>query len=114
MIGKREKRIIRHRRVRAKVKGTAKRPRLSVFRSNRHLHMQLIDDETGRTLASASTAKLDKKVKVAERAAAAGEAIAKKALAAGIKQVVFDRGGHKYHGQLKTAADSMRKAGLII
>lgn len=102
MINKRINRITRHRRIRAKISGTALRPRLSVFRSNKYLHLQLIDDESSKTLAAASTVK-DKN---------APKTLADKALALGIKEIVFDRGGYKYHGQIAKAADEIRNAGL--
>lgn len=101
-LSRRESRIRRHKRVRAKVRGTAMRPRLSAFRSNKYLHLQLIDDEAGRTLAAAFS----------EEADAAGKLLAKRALEQGIKQAVFDRGGYKYHGQVKKAAEAIRAAGL--
>ena len=113
---KRAARIRRHRRVRKKVVGTAARPRLAVFRSNRHLVMQVIDDERGHTMAAAST------VETALRAAGStgnvtaagrvGALIAERAKAAGITQVVFDRGGFHYHGRVAAAAQAARDAGL--
>ncbi|MEK7579871.1 MAG: 50S ribosomal protein L18 [Patescibacteria group bacterium] len=101
---KREKRIIRHKRVRAVIKGTAARPRLSVFRSNKHIYAQLIDDTKGITLLSSS----DKK----STALKIGEDLAKKAVEKGIKEVVFDRGGYKYHGRVKDIAEGARSGGL--
>ncbi len=102
----------RHRRVRVKVSGTAERPRLTVFRSLAHTYVQLVDDASGRTLASASTVdlKLDKNDLAA--AQAVGKAIAGKATKAGLKQVVFDRGGYLYHGRVKALADAARESGL--
>ena len=102
----------RHRRVRVRVAGTGQRPRLSVFRSLHHVYAQLIDDETGRTLASASTAQLKSSKKDVEAAAAVGRAIAEKAKAAGVSAAVFDRGGFLYHGRVKALADAAREAGL--
>jgi len=110
-------RIRRHRRVRAKVEGTTSRPRLCVFRSSNHIYAQVIDDSQGHTLASASS--LDPelkdevigKVKVA-KAELIGSLVAKRALSKGIKQVVFDRGGYKYHGRVKALAEAARQGGL--
>jgi large subunit ribosomal protein L18 len=102
----------RHRRVRVRVAGTGQRPRLSVFRSLHHVYAQLIDDETGRTVAAASTAQLKSRSKDVEAAAAVGRAIAEKAKAAGVTSAVFDRGGFLYHGRVKALADAAREAGL--
>lgn len=107
----------RHLRVRNKVVGTSERPRLSVFRSLNHMYAQIIDDSTGRTLASASTLdeSIKKKLKGSgnkDGAKAVGELIAKNAVAAGIKQVVFDRGGYIYHGRVKELAEAARNSGL--
>jgi large subunit ribosomal protein L18 len=110
---KRQKRIRRHQRVRAKIYGTKNCPRLSIFRSNRHLHLQLIDDSIGKTLASASTLKLSQKDQ-AERAAAIARILAREAQKLGINKAVFDRGGYKYHGQVKKVAESLRESGLKI
>ena len=110
-------RLKKHMRIRNKIKGTASRPRLAVFRSNKHMYVQLIDDEKSVTLAAASTmekdinAKLDSTSNI-DAAKAVGEAIAKKALDKGIEEVVFDRGGYIYHGKVKALADSAREAGL--
>jgi large subunit ribosomal protein L18 len=108
---------IRHRRVRQKVTGTISRPRLCVFRSLNHIHAQLIDDSRGQTLVSMST--LDSQVRSktdgmgkSKKAEIVGTLLAEKALNEGIKQVVFDRGGYKYHGRVKTLAEAARKAGL--
>ncbi len=112
---KHEKRQHRHKRVRAKVKGTAAIPRLSVFRSNRHLWVQLIDDAVGKTMASASSGDSTKKKKGASgvgRAEEVGRALAKRALEKKIGSAVFDRGGYKYHGLVKAIADGVRKGGL--
>lgn len=107
----------RHARVRKYVSGTSERPRLCVFRSLKHMHAQIIDDVQGHTLVSASTVdpevrgQLDDKDKAAQ-AQVVGEVLAKRALDAGITQVVFDRGGYVYHGRVKSLADAARKAGL--
>ncbi|MCD2255340.1 50S ribosomal protein L18 [Agrilactobacillus fermenti] len=104
----------RHMRVRNKISGTAERPRLNVFRSNKHIYAQLIDDVAGVTLVSAST--LDKELTASgnktEQAQAVGELIAKRAEAKGLKAVVFDRGGYLYHGRVKALADAARENGL--
>ncbi|KIY21896.1 MULTISPECIES: 50S ribosomal protein L18 [Mesobacillus] len=104
----------RHARVRAKLSGTEARPRLNVFRSNKHIYAQLIDDVNGVTLASAST--LDQEVNVEsnnlEAAKKIGELIAKRAVEKGYKSVVFDRGGYLYHGRIQTLADAARENGL--
>lgn len=107
----------RHARVRRHVSGTADRPRLCVYRSLRHIRAQVIDDTSGRTLVAASTldggvrSEIEDKDKSAQ-AAVVGEVIAKRALEAGITQIVFDRGGYKYHGRVKSLAEAARKAGL--
>jgi large subunit ribosomal protein L18 len=102
----------RHRRVRTKVAGTAERPRLSVFRSNQHVYVQLIDDAGNRTLAAASSVELKGKARGLQAAQAVGKAIADKAAGAGVKAIVFDRGGFIYHGQVKALAEAAREAGL--
>jgi len=100
-------------RIRAKIFGTAKKPRLSVFRGLRHLYVQLIDDATGKTLIWAKDLEIkDGKLKKVEVSFKVGELIAKKAIVAGIEEVVFDRGGNKYHGRVKAVADGARKGGL--
>jgi len=107
----------RHARVRERVSGTPDRPRLCIFRSLKHIHAQVIDDTHGHTLVSASTldsevrSQLNDKDKTAQ-AAVVGDVLAKRAAEAGITQVVFDRGGYKYHGRVKSLADAARKAGL--
>lgn len=109
------KREIRHRRVRAKIFGTASRPRLSIYRSNKHLFLQLIDDESGKTLFGVSDKALKfkgKSVKKSDVAYSAGKSLARKALEFGIKKAVFDRGGYKYHGRVARAADGVREEGL--
>jgi large subunit ribosomal protein L18 len=110
----REARERRHRRIRGKVSGTAERPRLAVFRSNRGIFAQLVDDEAGRTLAAASWLGLAKSFKGSktEQAAEVGKALAKAAKAAGIETCVFDRGGYLYHGRVKALADGAREGGL--
>jgi large subunit ribosomal protein L18 len=110
-----ERRLQIHKRIRRSVKGSAQRPRLAVHRSLKHIYGQIIDDATGRTLVSASTAEKSSKVKNGGNIAAAkaiGEAVAKRALEQGIKAVVFDRGGHRYHGRVRALADAAREAGL--
>lgn len=116
-IDKNKDRLKRHERVRNKVSGTAVRPRLSVYRSLNHIYAQIIDDVAGKTLASCST--LDKKVAEAvkdaskqEAAKIVGQELAKRALAAKIEEVVFDRGGYIYTGRVKSLADGAREAGL--
>ncbi len=106
-----QKRIIRHRRIRARVSGTATCPRLAVYRSNAHIYAQLIDDVAGHTLASTHDMEAKKGTKI-DRAKAAGAEIAKKALAAGIKTCVFDRGGFLYTGRIAALADGAREGGL--
>ena len=108
----------RHERVRKKVSGTAERPRLNVYRSLDNIYAQVIDDSTGNTLVSAST--VDKELrsqlaelKKADQAKAVGKAIAERAQAKGIKEVVFDRGGYPYHGRVKALADGSREGGLV-
>ena len=110
-------RIKRHYRIRNKISGTAAQPRLAVFRSNKHIYAQLIDDVNGHTLAAASTMEADiaSKLETTSNIAAAtavGEAIAKKALEKGISEAIFDRGGYVYHGKVKALADAAREAGL--
>ena len=107
-------RVRRHKRVRAKISGTAECPRLNIFRSNKNIVAQVIDDVAGKTLVSAST--LDKEVKTKqaniEAAKEVGTLIAKRAIKAGIKNVVFDRGGYIYHGKVQAFAEAAREAGL--
>lgn len=106
-----------HARVRTRVTGTPERPRLNVYRSAAHIYVQVIDDRSGKTLVSASS--VDKETKKSLKgggnvasAKAVGKQIAERAIAAGIKQVVFDRGGYRYHGRVKALADAAREAGL--
>jgi large subunit ribosomal protein L18 len=109
-----ESRVRRHRRVRGKVAGTAERPRLVVFRSNRGIEAQLVDDETGRTVAAASWVGLPKSFKgdKSVQASEVGKALAANAKKAGIEAVVFDRGGYLYHGRVKALAEGAREGGL--
>ena len=113
---RRQGRIIRHRRVRKKIYGTAARPRLAVFRSNKHLSVQLIDDDAGRTLAAAASTEPGQRTfgtgSTVEAATRLGQVIAERAKAAGIEKVVFDRGGFLYHGRVAAAAAAAREAGL--
>ena len=105
----------RHRRVRARVIGTAERPRLNVFRSLSHIYAQVIDDSQGHTLAAAGSLESDLKSQEGtktDQAKAVGRLVAERARAAGVTQVVFDRGGWKYHGRIKALADAAREAGL--
>jgi large subunit ribosomal protein L18 len=104
-----------HKRIRKKIAGSAARPRLAVYRSLKHIYAQIIDDESGKTLATASTVEKGFSGKTGgniEAASAIGKLIAERAIAAGIKQVVFDRGGYVYHGRVKALIDSAREAGL--
>ena len=117
-MSKLDRRVVRkkiHRRIRKKISGTAERPRLAVYFSNKNVYAQLIDDEAGKTLASAST--VDKEVGHRGAASVAsatkvGEVIAKRAGAANVSSVLFDRGGHLYHGKVKALADAAREGGL--
>lgn len=107
----------RHLRLRRKVQGTAERPRLAVFRSNNNIYAQVIDDQAQHTVAAASTIDKELKGQLAsnnncEASAAVGQLVAKRALAKGISQVVFDRGGNLYHGRVKALAEAAREAGL--
>ena len=106
------KRGIRHNRVRSRISGTEQRPRLSVFKANRHIYAQLINDETGKTLAASSSKEIKSKGKKAELATEVGKAIAVKALGLKIKAVKFDRGGFAYHGRVKALAEGARAGGL--
>ena len=113
---RRNGRIIRHRRVRKKIHGTPMRPRLAVFRSNKHLTLQVIDDVAGRTIAAASTTepaiKGEGSGATVEAATKLGQLVAERAKAAGITRVVFDRGGFAYHGRIAAVAAAAREAGL--
>jgi large subunit ribosomal protein L18 len=110
----REARLRRHRRIRGKVRGSAERPRVVVFRSNHGIEAQLVDDDAGKTLAAASHLQLPKSFKgtKTEQAAAVGKALAEHAKKAGIEGVVFDRGGYLFHGRVKALADGAREGGL--
>jgi large subunit ribosomal protein L18 len=106
-------RLKRRRRVRAKIHGTAERPRISVFRSNRGIFAQLIDDDSGRTLASVNWTEAELRgLGRMEQAQRAGALLADRAKAAGVDSAVFDRGGYKYHGRVKALADGAREGGL--
>ncbi len=106
-------RLRRRRRVRARVRGTAERPRLSVFRSNRGVQAQLIDDERGHTLAAVTWMEGELRgLQAMEQARRAGEALASRAKEAGVESCVFDRGGYRYHGKVRALADGAREAGL--
>ena len=108
-------RTSRHRRVRAKIVGTAERPRVSVFKSNKHIFVQVINDQSGKTVVSSkvvASRKNKMKGSKSERAAEIGKILAEKVKIAGIKEVVFDRGGYKYHGRVKAIADGLRAGGL--
>ncbi len=114
MLEKQQKRHRRHKRVRAKIFGTVKVPRLCVFRSANHIYAQLIDDEKGKTLLSASDLEIKKrKEKKAALAVEVGRLIAKKAIEKKINKVIFDRGGYKYHGRVKALAGGAREGGLL-
>jgi large subunit ribosomal protein L18 len=108
-----QRRLKRRRRVRAKVRGTAERPRIAVFRSNRGIFAQLIDDDAGRTLAAVNWTEADLRgLKPMEQATRVGELIAERGKAAGIETAVFDRGGYRYHGRVKALAEGAREGGL--
>ena len=114
---KRTARLHRHARIRQRVSGTAERPRLSVFRSLRHIYAQIIDDSQGRTLVAATTLDADVHAGAGEQdktaqAKLVGQVLARRALEAGIRQVVFDRGGYLYHGRVEALAKAAREAGL--
>jgi large subunit ribosomal protein L18 len=112
---RRQGRIRRHRRVRKKIHGTAARPRLAVFRSNKHISVQVIDDDAGVTLAAASTTETDMRSasgSSVDAASKVGELIGERAKAAGIEKVVFDRGGFAFHGRIAAVASAAREAGL--
>lgn len=107
----------RRHRIRAKISGTAERPRVSVYKSNRHIFVQLVNDETGKTILSSRviSAKNSKiKGTKTEKAFSVGETLAKKSIEAGIKQAVFDKGASKYHGRIKAVADGLRQGGLKV
>src|SRR6185437_4697688 len=115
VVTKPQSRLKRRRRVRAKVSGTAERPRVSVFRSNRGISAQLVDDSTGNTLVAVHWHEPDlRKLAGAERTKRSGELLAERAKKAGISEVVFDRGGYRYHGHVKTFAEAIREAGITV
>jgi large subunit ribosomal protein L18 len=110
-----QRRLKRRRRVRAKIAGTASRPRVSVFRSNLGLSAQLIDDVSGRTLAAVSWFEPElRSLAKSERARKAGETLAERAKAAGVSEAVFDRGGYRYHGHVRVFAEAIREAGIAV
>lgn len=111
----RKLRIVRHRRVRNKVSGTAQRPRLCVFRSLKSIYAQVIDDTKGHTVACASSGELGPDAAAPKTAASAavGRLVAERAIAAGVSAVVFDRGGYRFHGRVKALADAAREGGLV-
>jgi large subunit ribosomal protein L18 len=115
IITKENRRLKRRRRVRAKVSGTAERPRISVFRSNRGVSAQMIDDINGRTLAAVAWFEPDlKSLGKADATKRGGELLAERAKAAGVTQAVFDRGGYQYHGHVQAFADAIREAGITV
>jgi len=111
---RRTARVRRHLRVRKKVTGTAERPRLAVYRSNRHIYAQLIDDRAAATIAAASDADIEASKGKTDRAKAVGKLIADRAKGAGIERVVFDRGGRQFHGRVAAVAEGAREGGLQI
>jgi large subunit ribosomal protein L18 len=111
VLTKPERRLRRRRRVRAKVIGTAERPRISVFRSNRGISAQLVDDLNGRTLAAVQWTEF-RGAKKADQATEVGKALAQRGKAAGVERAVFDRGGYQYHGRVKALAEAARESGL--
>ena len=114
-ITKPQRRLKRRRRVRAKITGTAERPRISVFRSNRGIHAQLIDDVAGKTIAAVAWTESDlRSLAPLEQADAAGKKLAVRAKAVGIDSAVFDRGGYQYHGRVKALAEGAREGGLTV
>ncbi len=115
VLTKETRRLKRRRRVRAKVSGTATRPRVSVFRSNRGLSAQLVDDGSSRTLASVHWYEPElRKLSTADRTKRSGELLAERAQAAGVSEVVFDRGGYRYHGHVQAFAEAIREAGITV
>jgi large subunit ribosomal protein L18 len=115
VITKGDRRLKRRRRVRAKISGTATRPRISVFRSNKGLSAQLIDDTAGKTLAAVNWFEPElSKLAKDERVKRAGEALAERAKAAGVSEAVFDRGGYRYHGHVRAFAEAIRESGLTV
>ena len=115
VVTKTQARLKRRRRVRAKIVGTAERPRISVFRSNRGIQAQLVDDLAGRTLAAVTWTESDLRgLSKMEQATKAGETLAKRAKAAGVEAALFDRGGYRYHGKVKAFAEGVREGGLKV
>jgi large subunit ribosomal protein L18 len=115
VITKEHRRLKRRRRVRAKISGTATRPRISVFRSNRGLSAQLVDDTSARTLAAVSWFEPElRSLGKAERTKRAGELLAQRSKAAGVSEAVFDRGGYQYHGHVRAFAEAIREAGITV
>jgi large subunit ribosomal protein L18 len=113
VVSKQQQRLRRRRRIRAKVRGNAERPRLSVYRSNRGIFAQLVDDDSGHTVAAVNWTESDlRKLDPMEQAKQAGETLAKRAGEAGVKSCVFDRGGYRYHGRVKALAEGAREGGL--
>ena len=113
VLTKQQQRLRRRRRVRAKIEGTAERPRLSIYRSNRGVFAQLIDDQAGKTLAAVNWTEKDLRgLGPTEQAKKAGELLAERAKAAGVESCVFDRGGYRYHGRVKALAEGAREGGL--
>jgi large subunit ribosomal protein L18 len=114
VVTKREQRLRRRRRVRSRITGTAERPRLSVFRSNKGIFAQLIDDRAGHTLAAVNWIEPElRKLSATEQAKKAGELLAERAKAAGVETCIFDRGGYQYHGRVKALAEGAREGGLV-
>jgi large subunit ribosomal protein L18 len=110
-----DRRLKRRRRVRAKIAGTAERPRISIFRSNRGISAQLVDDESGRTLAAVQWTESElRDLGKGDQAGKAGELLAQRAKAAGIETAVFDRGGYQYHGRVKAFAEGVREGGIAV
>jgi large subunit ribosomal protein L18 len=108
-----QRRLKRRRRVRAKIRGTAERPRISVFRSNRGIFAQLIDDDSGRTLAAVNWTEPELRgLSPLEQASKAGQVLAQRASEVGVKEAVFDRGGYRYHGRVRSLAEGAREGGL--
>jgi large subunit ribosomal protein L18 len=115
VLTKGERRLKRRRRVRAKISGTATRPRISVFRSNQGICAQMVDDVSGRTLAAVNWFEPElRSLAKSERARRSGEALAERAKAAGVSEAVFDRGGYRYHGHVRSFADAIREAGIAV
>jgi large subunit ribosomal protein L18 len=115
VITKGDRRLKRRRRVRAKITGTAERPRISVFRSNQGISAQLVDDTAGRTLAAVNWYEPDlRTLPKSDRTKRAGEALAERAKAAGVSEAVFDRGGYRYHGHVRAFAEAIRESGITV